>query len=41
MTNIGCEIERELSMFAQRAGLEGNKRPRRQYVDKLEPLPRR
>ena len=41
MTNLGCEIERDLSMVAQRAGLGGNKRPRRQYLDKLGPLPRR
>ena len=41
MTSLCCEIERELSMVAQRAGLGGNKRPRRQYFDNLGPLPRR
>ena len=39
MTNLRCEIERELSMVAQRAGLGGNKRPRRQYFNKLGPHP--
>ena len=39
MTNLRCEIERELSMVAQRAGLGGNKRQRRQYFEKLGPLP--
>ena len=37
MTNLRCEIERELSMVAQRAGLGGNKQQRRQYFDKLDP----
>ena len=39
MTNLRCEIERELSMVAQRAGLGGNKRQWRQYFDKLGPFP--
>ena len=39
MTNLRCETERELSMVAQRASLGGNKRPRRQYFEKLGPLP--
>ena len=39
ITNLPCEIKRELSMVAQRAGLGGNKRQRRQYFDKLGHLP--
>ena len=39
MTNIRREIERELSMVSQRAGLGGNKQQGRQYFDKLGPLP--
>ena len=39
MTNPRWEIERDLSMVAQRAGLGGDKRPRRQYFDKLGPIP--